>query len=99
MRQQVTVQRYFAIRVAFGFKLNAVLLQGQPGAEFCSLYEAKYGLLHPVVFMEDYAKALLTAKAQGRLVLVYVYSDYEVNDVCLCSHKIRNVLTRLFLNL
>merc|ERR1711988_206882 len=51
--------------------------KGPLGAEFSSLYEARFGLLHPAFFMEDYEAALRTAKTQGRMVLVYVYSDYE----------------------
>jgi len=53
--------------------------KGPMGAEFASLFESQYGLLHPVFFMEDYDTALRTAKTQGRLLFVYVYSDHELD--------------------
>lgn len=63
--------------------------KGPLGAEFASLFEKKFGLLHPVFFMEDYVSALRVAKMQGRLLLVYVYSDYEPES---SDHFCRTVL-------
>ena len=65
--------------------------KGPLGAEFASLYEPKYGLLHPIFFNEDYEAAVRAGKSQGRIVCVYVYSDYEEDA---SDHFCKSVLSR-----
>ena len=76
---------------ASGAAAMALDSKGPLGAEFASLYEPKFGLLHPVFFNEDYEGALRAGKSQGRIVLVYVYSDYEEDA---SDHFCRSVLSR-----